>query len=88
MGVEGGGVDRTWIKAFKGLKKFSGWWWWSPSENSVCPRPLLQFHQFLQFMSVRLRQFTLEGQDVELDKMKIQSHITQNSSTNVTKHTH
>ena len=27
------------------------------SENSVCPRPLLQFFfQFLQFMSVRLRQ--------------------------------
>ena len=50
------------------------------SENSVCPRPLLQFFQFfqfLQFMSVRLRQvtsgyirlrqFTLEGRDVELD---------------------
>ena len=66
MGVEG--VDRTWIKAFKGLKKFSGWWWWwwwSPSENSVCPRPLLQF------MSVRLCQFMSEGVDVELDKKEI-----------------
>ena len=50
---------------FKGLKKFSGGGGgWSPSENSVCPRPLLQF---LQFMSVRLCQFTLEGQDMELD---------------------
>ena len=42
------------------------------SENSVCPRPLLQFlkfFQFLQFMSVRLRQFTLEGWDVELDNV-------------------
>ena len=49
------------------------------SENSVCPRPLLQFFQFLQFMSVRLcqvtsgyirlRQFTLEGRDVELDNL-------------------
>ena len=52
------------------------------SENSVCPRPLhkfLQFFfQFLQFRSVRLhqvtsdyiilRQFTLEGRDLELDK--------------------
>ena len=50
------------------------------SDYSVCPRPLLQFLQFLQFMSdrlhqvtqvtsgyVRLRQFTWEGQDVELD---------------------
>ena len=50
---------------FKGLKKFSGGGGgWSPSENSVCPRPLLQF---LQFMSVRLSQFMLEGRDVELD---------------------
>ena len=64
MGGGGGVIEGTWIKAFKGLKKFSGWWWWSPSENSVCPRPLLQF---LQFMSVRLCQFTLEGQDMELD---------------------
>ena len=48
------------------------------SDYSVCPRPLLQFLQFSQFMSVRLRQvmsgyvrirqFTLEGRDVELDK--------------------
>ena len=78
-GGGGGGVERTWIKVFKGLKKFSGWWWWwSPSENSVCPRPLLQFLQFLQFVqvlqflqfrSVRLRQFTLEGRDVELDNI-------------------
>ena len=37
---------------------------WSPSENSVCPRLLLQFPQF---MSVWLRQFTSEGRDVELD---------------------
>ena len=52
---------------FKGLKKFSGGGGgWSPSENSVCPRPLLQF---LQFMSVRLCQFTLEGRDVELDNL-------------------
>ena len=53
---------------------------WSPSENSVCPRPLLQFLQFFQFMSdslcqvtpgyIRLRQFTLEGWDVELDNLK------------------
>ena len=28
------------------------------SDYSVCPRPLLQFLQFLQFMSVRLRQVT------------------------------
>ena len=51
------------------------------SENSVCPLPLLQFLQFFQFqfMSVRLRQvtpgyirlrqFTLEGWDVELDNI-------------------
>ena len=26
------------------------------SEISVCPRPLLQFLQFFQFLSVRLRQ--------------------------------
>ena len=47
------------------------------TKNSVCPRPLLQFLQFFQFMSDRLRQvtsgyirlcqFTLEGRDVELD---------------------
>ena len=59
------------------------------SENSVCPRPLLQFlqffFQFLQFRSVslsqvtsgyiRLRQFTLEGWDVELDNMKNNTDI-------------
>ena len=28
------------------------------SENSVCPRPLLQFLQFFQFMSDRLHQVT------------------------------
>ena len=33
------------------------------SENSVCPRPLLQFLQFLQFRSVRKRQFTLDWRD-------------------------
>ena len=33
-------------------------------DYSVCPHPLLQF---LQFRSVRLCQFTLEGRDVELD---------------------
>ena len=60
-----GMVEVMWIKAFKDLKKFSGGW--SPSENSVCPCPLLQFLQLLQFMSVRLGQFTLEGCDVELD---------------------
>ena len=51
------------------------------SDYSVCPRPLLQFLQFFQFMSdrlhqvtqvtsgyVRLRQFTSEGRDMELDK--------------------
>ena len=31
---------------------------WSLSEYSVCPHPLLQFLQFFQFMSVRLRQVT------------------------------
>ena len=51
--------------------------WWLESDYSVCPRPLLQFLQFFQFMSVwlgqvtsgyvRLSQFTLEGRDVELD---------------------
>ena len=66
--VEGGGVE---------------------SDYSVCPRPLLQFLQFFQFMSVyvslcqfmsdmlrqvtpgyiRLRQFTSEGQDMELDNI-------------------
>ena len=52
------------------------------SDYSVCPRPLLQFLQFFQFMSdslcqvtqvtsgyVRLRQFTSEGRDVELDNI-------------------
>ena len=51
------------------------------SDYSVCPRPLLQFLQFFQFMSdrlrqvtqvtsgyIRLRQFTSKGRDVELDK--------------------
>ena len=42
------------------------------SDYSVCPRPLLQFLQFFQFMSgyagyIRLRQFTSEGRDGELD---------------------
>ena len=47
------------------------------SDYSVCPRPFLQFLQFCQFMLVRLRQvtsgyirlrqFTLEGWDMELD---------------------
>ena len=51
--------------------------WWLESDYSVCPRPLLQFLQFFQFMSVRLHLvmpgyirlclFTLEGRDVELD---------------------
>ena len=36
------------------------------SDYSVCPRPFLQF---LQFRTVRLHQFTLEGQDVELDNI-------------------
>ena len=55
------------------------------SEYSVCPRSLLQFLQFLQFFQfmpdrlrqvtqvtsgyIRLSQFMLEGQDVELDNM-------------------
>ena len=52
------------------------------SDYSVCPRPLLQFLQFFQFMSdrlrqvtqvtsgyVRLRQFTSKGRDVELDNI-------------------
>ena len=77
MGVEGGGVDRTWIKAFKGLKKFSGWqWWWSPSENSVCPCPLCQFYDSFTPVYigqdglsgtpvfVSLRRFTFVGRDV------------------------
>ena len=48
-------------------------------DNSVCPHPLLQFLQFFQFMSDRLRQvtpgyimlsqFTSEGRDVELDNL-------------------
>ena len=50
------------IKAFKGFKKFSGGGWWVvggvESDYSVCPRPLLQFLQFFQFMSVRLHQVT------------------------------
>ena len=51
------------------------------SNYSVCPRPLLQFLQFFQFMSdrlrqvtpayIRLRQFTSEGRDVELDNLTI-----------------
>ena len=53
------------------------------SDYSVCPRPLLQFLQFFQFMSdrlfqvtqdtsgyIRLPQFTSEGRDVELDNKK------------------
>ena len=53
------------------------------SDYSVCPRPLLQFLQFFQFMSdrlrqvtqvtsgyIRLRQFTSKGRDVELDNWK------------------
>ena len=40
------------------------------SDYSVCPRPLLQLLQFLQFRSVTLRQFTLDGWDMELDKNK------------------
>ena len=51
------------------------------SDYSVCPRPLLQFLQFFQFMLgyirlcqvtsgyVRLRQFMLEGRDVDLDNL-------------------
>ena len=49
------------------------------SDYSVCPRPLLQFLQFFQFMSdrlwqvmpgyIRLCQFMLEGRDVELDNI-------------------
>ena len=83
----GGGVEGMWIMAFKGFKKFSGGGGggWSPSENSVCPRPLLQFlqlcqsgyvcPQFLQFRSVRLRQFTLEGQDLELDNISVSINV-------------
>ena len=52
----------------QGLKKNLVGGWWSPSENSVCPHPLLQF---LQFMLVRLHQFTSEGRDVELDNKKL-----------------
>ena len=40
---------------------------WLESDYSVCTRPLLLFLQFFQFMLVRLRQFTSEGQDVELN---------------------
>ena len=46
------------------------------SENSVCPHPLLQFLQFrsvrlrqVTLGYIRLRQFTLEGRDVELDNI-------------------
>ena len=66
-----------WV-AYKGLKKCSGGGGGVESDYSVCPRPFLQFLQFCQFMLVRLhqvtsgyirlRQFTLEEQDVELDK--------------------
>ena len=59
---------------------------WSPSDYSVCPRPLLQFLQFFQFISdslrqvmpgyIRLRQFTLEGRDVELDNNCISKTLT------------
>ena len=41
------------------------------SDYSVCPRPLLQFLQFFQFMSdslCQVMQVTSEGRDVELDK--------------------
>ena len=51
------------------------------SDYSVCPRPLLQFLQFFQFMSDRLyqvtpgyimlSQFTSEGRDVELNKKSL-----------------
>ena len=50
------------------------------SDYSVCPRPLLQFLQFFSLCQtdyvrlrqvtsgyIRLRQFMLEGRDVELD---------------------
>ena len=55
------------------------------SDYSVCPRPFLQFLQFCQFMLVRLhqvtsgyirlRQFTLEGWDVELDNIQNMLYI-------------
>ena len=32
----GVGGEGTWIKAFKGLKKFSGWWWMVSSFFSLC----------------------------------------------------
>ena len=54
------------------------------SDYSVCPRPFLQFLQFCQFMLVRLcqvtsgyirlRQFILEGRDVELDNIHMLFH--------------
>ena len=39
------------------------------SDYSVCPRPLLQFFQFMSGYAgyIRLCQSTLEGRDVELD---------------------
>ena len=52
------------------------WWvggWWSPSDYSVCQRPLCWFYirQELQFTSVYigLHHFMLAGRDVELDNM-------------------
>ena len=54
-------------RAFRGLKKFSGGG--RESDYSVCPHPLLQFLQFFS-VYVRLRQFTSEGQDVELDNIQ------------------
>ena len=50
--------------AFRAFKKFSGGGGAGESDYSVCTCPLLKF---LQFRSVRLRQFKLEGRDAELD---------------------
>ena len=47
------------MKALRGLEKFSGGGGGGgESDYSVCPRRLLQFLQFFQFMSVRLRHVT------------------------------
>ena len=60
------------------------------SDYSVCPRPLLQFLQFFQFMSdrlyqvmsgyARLHQFTSEGRDVELDNSTFPANQLSNDS--------
>ena len=80
MGVRTKYQDRDKIRHLKGLKSIvvvvGGW---SSSEISVCTRPLSQFTSVLCLVYiwlgyVRLRQFTSEGQDVELDNSRVISY--------------